>query len=322
MRPLVKDLYHRVKRRIIQAIAYFCLGLFVGQVLSATVRAEEPIKGDLARDQWPDQLVIEVGEIRTRISGEKLWTLSGAEYRDSVMATEDSAYGSVLVIRGAGLLGTAHFLDIPGKPGEVEKENVTNLSFTLDGQAFDQIPPSKRLVGESFRYQRDSFIRTLRRSSSISIERNLIIETVNFRASDRLDLQCVYPWMYAWNKTATAYVFGNNREIVKRGEFRPAGEVRTEMFKDVTWMATYDAACEQGSVCCSIQHPAGADLWFLLIDAPEAYRKVIGYSLENTVLEPDFTGTYQAAVSFFRASKHQWESVARQRAYEIRDSIK
>ena len=95
------------------------------------LNADEPQKQVITETQWPKEVVVEVGDIRTRINGPKLWTLSGIDYRNAVMATEDSAYGSVLVIRGVGLLGTAHFLDVPGRPGEVEKENVTSLSWML-----------------------------------------------------------------------------------------------------------------------------------------------------------------------------------------------
>jgi len=284
------------------------------------LNADEP-RGDVVTEpKWPKEVVVEVGDIRTRINGPKLWTLSGIDYRNSVMATEDSAYGSVLVIRGVGLLGTAHFLDVPGRPGEVEKENVTSLSWMIDEKPVDLHPSLMKLTGKSFRLQRESSIRSVRLSTTITLEQDLLTETVHYKASDSLDLQCVYPWMYAWHKDCTSYVFGDNRSIIKRGIFRKSGEVKTEMVKDAIWMAVYNANSKLGSVCCSLQHPTNTELWFLLIDAPESYRKIIGYSLEDRIIDSTFSGIYQVSFGFFSAETNDWESVALERADQIRHS--
>lgn len=288
--------------------------------LNETLNADEPQRQSATETKWPEQFVVEVGDIRTRINGPKMWTLSGIDFRNSVMATEDSAYGSVLVIRGAGLLGTAHFLDVPGRPGEVEKENVSSLTWMIDDKPVESLPPSMKLTGNSFRLQRESSIRSVRLSTTITLERDLLTETIHFKADNSLDLQCVYPWMYAWNKDASAYIFGDNRSVVKRGDFRKSGDVKTEIIKDATWMAVYNAESKLGSVCCSLQHPSNTDLWFLLIDAPEAYRKIIGYSLEDKIIDSTFSGTYQVAVSFFSADSGEWESVAIEQATQIRRS--
>ena len=67
----------------------------------------------------PDLVNCTIGHVTFQIDGPKLWTLSGFEYKAHSIATSDSAYGAVLNIEGVGLLGSAHFLDVPGQPGKV-----------------------------------------------------------------------------------------------------------------------------------------------------------------------------------------------------------
>ena len=82
----------------------------------------------------PTSLTAKVGDVLVRIDGPKLWTLSRIEYKGALLGVEDSAYGTVVNIRNVGNLGTAHFLDVPGHPGEVEKEQVHELRFFIDGR--------------------------------------------------------------------------------------------------------------------------------------------------------------------------------------------
>lgn len=286
------------------------------EMRSAESSADQPA----GQANWPQKVVVTVGDVRTRIDGPKMWTLSGIEYRDAVMATEDSAYGSVLTIRNVGHLGTAHFLDVPGKPGAVEKEIVTSLRLFVDDKPVSELLPTMNLRGKSFRMERRSKIRALELETSIFLRDGVLIETAHFHANGPIDLRNAYPWMYAWTKDATAFVFGDNKGIQKRGVFRKEGPTASEVIKTSTWMAVYNPASGQGSVCCFLKHPPTADGWFLLIDAPGVYRKVAAYTLEDKVVEAGFKGTYQSAVGFFTATENDWEQHALRRATELRTS--
>ena len=136
-----------------------------------------PAESATHQTNWPKEVVVTVGDIRTRIDGPKLWTMSGIDYQNTVMATADSAYGTVITIRGVGHLGTAHFIDVPGKPGEVEKEDVTSLKFLVDGKPVTEFTPQMNLTGTSFRMDRTSKIRDLDLESSVSIRDGVLIET-------------------------------------------------------------------------------------------------------------------------------------------------
>ena len=103
------------RRALCRALACGALLLLTVSAGPAQSPAVEPASTPSA--QWPGTVTVTAGDVRTRIEAAKMWTISGLEYQDTVMAVQDSAYGTVLTIRGVGHLGTAHFLDVPGNPG-------------------------------------------------------------------------------------------------------------------------------------------------------------------------------------------------------------
>jgi hypothetical protein len=295
--------------------------LFVGAWGWAGEPVVKGVGNSSANENWPQQVVVTVGEVRTRIDGPKLWTLSGIEFQGTVMATEDSAYGSVLTIRNVGLLGTAHFLDVPGKPGQVEKEQVNHLQIVVDGKRVAEFSPMMTLAGQSFRLERTSRIREMELETTISIQGGVLSETASFRATGPIDLRVAYPWMYALAPEAKAYVFGDQDGIRKRGTFLTEGKTATQVVSDMNWVAVFDPVSGKGSVCCLLEHPPKVETSFLLVDAPGIYRKVAAYSLVDTVVPEGFRGTYRSAVGFFNAGEGDWEERAVRRAAEIRASL-
>ncbi len=296
----------------------FCL--ILSPIFATASRAETPGSKKAGAANWPDKLVVNVGDLRTRIDGPKMWTLSGIDYQNEVMATEDSAYGTVLTIRNVGHLGTAHFLDVPGKPGEVEREEVTHLQLFVDDKPVRELSPTMNLSGDSFRLERRSKIRALDLDSTISIRDGVLTETAHFRVTGPINLQNAYPWMYAWTPQATDYVFGDDKEIQKRGAFLKEGPTVSQVVKQATWMAVFNSASGKGSVCCFLKHPPDTEGSFLLIDAPGVYRKVAAYTLVDKIVSAGFEGTYQSAVGFFTATESNWVERAERRATELRSS--
>ena len=306
-------------RSLLHCRSLFCTIIFQAIVATAC-RAEQPGSKKEGPTNWPQKVVVTVGDIRTRIDGPKMWTLSGIDYQNAVMATEDSAYGTVLTIRNVGHLGTAHFLDVPGKPGEVEKEDVTHLQLFVDDKPINELSPLMNLSGDSFRMERRSKIRALELDSTITLSKGVLSETARFRVTGPIDLQNAYPWMYAWTPQATDYVFGDDKVIQKRGAFLKEGKTAAGVVKNATWMAVYNSANRKGSVCCFLKHPPNTEGSFLLIDAPGVYRKVAAYTLVDRIVSKGFEGTYQSAVGFFTATELDWEEQAQRRAAELRSS--
>lgn len=292
--------------------------LFTAAPLMLLCGAGAPSTQPAEQSNWPKQLDVTVGDIRTRIEASKMWTLSGIDYQDTMMATQDSAYGTVLTIRNVGHLGTAHFLDVPGKPGEVEKELVNSLHFYIDDQPVTDFTRSMSLHGKtSFRMERSSHIRTLALRSTITIQDGLLTETVRFHAEHSMDLQKAHPMMYAWTPGATKYLFGDEHGIKHQDAFKQSGNTDFRTIRDSRWMACFNPETGKGSVCFLTKHPVDAEGWFLLVDAPGIYRKIAVMSFVDKVMPKGFTGTYQTITGFFSATQRDWEATAVQRAREL-----
>jgi hypothetical protein len=267
----------------------------------------------------PDLIDCEIDAIAFQIDGSKLWTLSGLEFQSHSIATRDSAYGTVLNIDGVGLLGTAHFLDIPGQPGKIEKENVTGFQILVDEAPVTFDAPNAHLAGASFRMKRTSLIRAVRLESEVSVRNNILIETVRMQTQVEVPLKLSYPLMYAWSPKMTDYLFGNDSGVLKKGTFQATGEKTAEgLERTARWMAVYDSANDCGAICLLSRQPSSEDVWFQYTDAPGVYRKLRLMSFSEKTMPAGFDGTYQAAMAFFKADKTEWEDTALRRLQELK----
>jgi hypothetical protein len=304
------------------AVGRLAILLIAVQVSSKLSVADEPLPL-AAADVRPELLMCEIGKVSFQIDGSKLWTLSGLNYKTHSIATTDSAYGTVLNIDGVGLLGTAHFLDVPGQPGKVEKENVTELQFFVDGRQLKSELAQPHLKGASFRLKRASVIRTVRLESDVSVENDVLIETVRMQASEDTRLKLSYPLMYAWSPKMTDYLFGDDTGIMKRGSFLPDGAKPGEgLERTARWMAVYDSESGCGAVCLLRQHPASEDVWFQYTDAPGVYRKLRLMSFSEKTMPVGFDGTFQSAIGFFSANPNEWQNAALDRLQELKTGVR
>lgn len=293
---------------------------FLVVFMSMTSRADSP-----ATSNRPETLKVTAGDVVTRVEAAKMWTISGLEFRGTVMSTEDSAYGTVVTYPGHNQhLGTAHFLEIPGKPGEIEKENVIDLKFFVDdkpvadGIAKDS--PKAEVAGKTFRMERKSTIRSFQLESSVRIQDNIVIETAHLKSPEAVELQQSYPLMYAWTPEAEMFVFGDDTGITKRGSFLgPDGKKSDEgLEKAARWMSVYEPRSNKGAVCYLLQHPKDATGWFQYTDAPKIYRKLRIMSFVNTTVPAGFDGTFQSIVGFFESDAANWEQAAQKRVNELK----
>jgi hypothetical protein len=271
-----------------------------------------------AKIERPEKLTVTIGDVLIRIDEPKLWTLSGIDYLKLPIAVQESAYGSVINIKGVGFLGSAHFLDVPGKPGEIEKEQVSLVEFFLDGRPIREITPTMTVSGKSFHMDRESKIRTVQLKSSVVLRDGVLIESVRMRTTEAIDLKVSYPLMYAWSPEMSAYLFGNDSGVQRRGVFVGETAKATEgLEKTSRWMAVYNAKEKQGAVLYVLQHPAKEDVWLQFTDAPGIYRKLRLMSFSEKTMPAGFDGTFQTAVGFFTATDNDWETIALQRAHQL-----
>ena len=271
----------------------------------------------------PTSFTATIGDVLVRIDGPKLWTLSRIEYKGALLGVEDSAYGTVVNIRNVGNLGTAHFLDVPGHPGEVEKEQVNELRFFIDGHPVQDITDTMSVAGKSFRVQRISKIRTFDLDSKLEVRDGVVVQSVRMRTPKAVDLKVTYPLMYAWTPTATEYLFGSDDDNAagsqKSGAFNPANTKPSEgLEKSVRWMAIYDAPSGKGAVTYLVTCPEKADAWFQFTDAPGVYRKMRLMSFAESTVPAGFDGTYCMVTGFFSSAQDEWKPIAQKRANELK----
>jgi hypothetical protein len=276
--------------------------------------------GEGEQADWPMKTTITVGDVRTRIDGPKRWTLSGIDYQGHVMASEESAYGTVFTIRDVGHLGTAHFLDVPGRPGEVEKEDVTSLRFFVDGVAVTDFSPVMDLEGKSFRMERTSKIRGGNLESSVLVQDDVLIESVRVNIVEPVDLVKAHCVMYAWTPEATVYLLGNDDGVQRKGTFLKEGTTVAEVVKDVNWSAVFDPKAGRGAVFVLLKIPDDDSDQLIVIDSPGLYRKIASYSLIDRVLPAGWEGAYESVVGFFSATESDWEAEALRRVAEVKAS--
>jgi hypothetical protein len=254
-----------------------------------------------------------------RIDGPKLWTLSGFQYKDAVMAVEDSAYGTVVTYPVGQHLGTAHFLDVPGRPGEVEKEQVTALRVELDGRPLKFTGDVMSVSGKRLRVERLSKIRAFDLDSLLIVQDNMLVQSARIRANEPVELQMSYPLMFAWTPTATEHLFGLQDGTAKEGGFNTATTKPSEgLEKSASWMAVYDPPSGSGAVAYLVEKPSNADGWFQYTDAPGIYRKLRLMSFVNTTVPRGFDGTFSMAVGFFSSPPQNWKAVATERVNSLK----
>lgn len=268
--------------------------------------------------EWPRKTTITVGDVRTRIDGPKMWTLSGIDYQGRIMSSEESAYGTVFTIRDVGHLGTAHFLDVLGKPGEIEKEKVMSLKYFLDDKPVTAFSQIMDLEGKSFRMERTSKIRGFDLNSSVDLRDDILIESVQMRVTEPVDLVKAHLTMYAWTPEATVYLLGNDAGIQKRGTFLQDGNTVAEVVKEVNWSAVFDPSTGKGAVYVVVERPPDDPSQLIVVDSPGLYRKIAGYDLVDKVVPVGWEGTYVSVVGFFSATADDWEAKAEQRVADLK----
>lgn len=288
--------------------------------VTVLVGASLMLRAASAQDARPEKLTATIGDVLIRIDGPKMWTLSGFDYQKVPIASEDSAYGCVLNIKGVGILGSAHFLDVPGKPGEVEKEQIARLQFFLDEQPLVEITPRMNIAGKSFRMDRESKIRAVELNSSVTLSDGVLMESVRMRTAEPVDLKVSYPLMYAWSPKMSHFLFGDDSGIQKRGAFisdktsKPAEGSE----KSSRWMAVYSSLDQKGAVALVTQSPTKTDVWLQYTDAPGIYRKLRIMCFSEKTMPAGFDGTFQVAVGFFAAAEKDWEAAAQDRLKKLR----
>lgn len=270
---------------------------------------------DTSNEARPASLTAAIGDVLVRIDGPKLWTLSRIEWRGTLLAVEDSAYGTCFNIQNVGNIGTGH--------RDIESENVTELRFLVDGRPLESISATMNVHGNRFQMERKSRIRSFALDSELDVRNDVIIQSVRITNDRPVELKVLYPLMYAWTPSASAYIFGCDDGHEVDGQFLEEAQTKAKytVQRGIKWAAIYDAVTRKGSVSYVLAMPDTGDGRFLLSDAPGVYRKLYLMCFTDAVVPAGFDGTYRIVNGFFSVGKEgDWKVKARERARELQRS--
>jgi len=270
--------------------------------------ADEPPNRETPR---PISVTATIGDVLIRIDGPKLWTISRIEYKDTIFGIEDSAYGTVVNILNVGFIGTAH--------KEVETENVTRLKFFLDDELMQS--PNAEIRGERFKVERTSRIRSFYLDSELEVRDNRLYQSVRLRTADSVDMKVIYPFMYAWTPTATAYLFGADDGTRVEGKFQGESAKQEQLSQaNMNWLAVYDRPTGKGVVSRLLAQPKVGDTSMLIVDSPGVYRKYYIMSFSDEKVPAEFDGTYRIVTGFFTSEEATWKTEANKMAEALMSS--
>jgi hypothetical protein len=260
----------------------------------------------------PTSVTATIGDIRVRIDGPKLWTIGRIDYKDTILGVDGSAYGTVVNIRNVGFIGTAH--------KEVEAENVTSLQFSLDDNLmqFDKA----EVFGTNFELERKSQIRSFRLDSHLEVRDNRLYQSVRLRTVTAVEMKVIYPFMYAWTPTATAYIFGADDGTRVEGKFLSrSGQHGQISHSNMNWLAVYNQANEQVVVSRLLVGPKVGNTGMLIVDSPGVYRKFYVMCFSDEKVPAGFDGTYRIITSFCKADEATWKIVASKMAESLKEYV-
>lgn len=278
-----------------------------------------PARGDASPPApGPDlpAITVSCGEVTLLLRRQSQWTPGRIDFRGVPLTTERSAYGTVFSFPGVGFIGTAHL--------ENEPEQLGAVAFHLDGAPVAE--PGEILRGESFRFERESRVRSLRLSNVIEIKDNRLHETAAVSADEDTPLTLLYHFMHAWAPTVSAFLAGRDE---REGE--PAclqggplgnGEDEARQFhvrQDADWVAVFEPGAGMFAVSRLLEAPGGTAHESLIWNVPGAYRKYYLKCFANETVPAGFTGVWRMVTGFGESSASDWEAKARQLAADLRE---
>ena len=241
------------------------------------------------------------------------WTPGRIDYRGVPMTTEKSAYGTVFLYPDIGFIGTNHL--------ENEPEELKSLTFFLDGQPVAS--PGEALSAGTFRFLRESRIRSFGLTCEVELKGDRIYETTTVTASQATPLKLVYHFMHAWKPSVSAYLAGTDEEPgeVLSGALLDTPDDTRRFFiqKPVDWVAVFEPGSGQFAVSRLLECPADGGHSSKIWNVPGTYRKYYLTSFQNQTVPAGFTGVWRMVTAFGDSALDQWEAAATRLAAELRE---
>jgi len=266
-----------------------------------------------ARAEWPQRITVECGEVALLLRGASQWTPGRIDYRGTSLSTERSAYGSVFSFPGVGFIGTNHH--------ENEPESLDRLALFLDGAALDE--PGETISGKSFRFERESRIRTLQLHSVIELKNDRFYESARVRAEADTPQKLLYHFMHAWVPTVSAFLAGSDAEpeAILEGTL---GDTEAEargfrIQKRVDWVAVYEPNSGKFAVSRLLEAPEEAGNVSMIWNVPGTYRKYYLRCFSEGTIPAGFEGQWRMVTAFGESGPREWRAAAIQLAESLRE---
>jgi len=260
-----------------------------------------------------ERITVTCGDVALLLRRRSQWTPGRIDFRGNPMTTERSAYGTVFSFPGVGFIGTAHL--------ENEPEELTGLKFVLDGKELKA--PGESLSGKTFRFERQSRVRSFGMTCEFELKKNRLFETTTVTADEAAPLNLVYHFMHAWTPSVSAFLAGRDEssEASASGPLTDDKAVARKFYinANVDWMAVYEPKSGQFAVSRLLEAPAEAGNISKIWNVPGTYRKFYLTCFQNQTLPAGFRGTWRMVTGFGSASPDSWKAAAMAMAAELRE---
>jgi hypothetical protein len=290
----------------------FCKPLLLPFLLAvfAPFAGGEDFKPNLGPDLA--RITVQCGNLTLLLRQSSQWTPGRIDYCGSPMTTEKSAYGTVFLFPGIGFIGTNHL--------ENEPEDLKSLAFLVDGKAVAD--PGVMLTGKTFRFLRESRIRSFALKSEIELKNDRLHETATVSTAEAVPLKLVYHFMHAWAPSVSAYIAGKDARPgeMSGGPLPDTEEARRKFFiqEPVDWVAVYEPNSSQFAVSRLLEAPPAGGHSSKIWNVSGTYRKYYLTSFQNQTVPAGFTGTWRMVTAFGKSSPTQWEGAAAKLAAALR----
>ncbi len=279
--------------------------------LIATSASAEDFRPNIGPDL--PSITVECGEVTILLRQSTQWTPGRIDFRGTPMTTERSAYGTVFSYPGIGFIGTAHL--------ENEPEELQSLTFFLDGNELNTLEAT--LKGKSFRFERESKIRSFILTNIIEIKNNRLYEMTTIKTIVETPLNLVYHFMHAWTPSVSELIAGND-DLPDDDIHQPLlddEDVSRHFYinRDIDWLSIYEPDSGQFAVSRILEVPEETESISTIWNVPNTYRKYYLRAFQNQSVPKDFNGTWKMVTAFGSETPDNWQSAAKVLAKKLRD---
>ncbi len=257
---------------------------------------------------WPPSIVVNCGEIQTRLESRSFWTLYRLDYQGVRLGKDQfgSHWGSVANFPGTGFIGSGHT--------ENEDEVVRDVQLFADGKKLD--PPPPELTASELVLTKRSQLRSIELNSKITVTSDWIDEEVTVQTSQPVELNVFYHFMHPWLPVMSDYlaVLPDGKQV--SGKFVDDSGMRIS--SPVAWSAVYSDELQKGALTVVLAVPTNQPWDTRYWDKPEVYRKHYFATFEKALMPANQAFYYKVRSAPFSATPETWQATATRLADKMR----